>query len=55
MSNYTIWDGRVTFVAPHLFKTTLSLRGALEDDGWIFLHVEFLFDIGGGVMSLQGG
>jgi hypothetical protein len=48
-------DGRVYFTAPKLFEASLCLRGAQRDDGWFFVHVEFLINIGGGLSGLQGG
>lgn len=47
-------DGRVYFTAPKLFKTSLCLRGAQKDEGWFFVHVEFLITIGGDLTGLQG-
>ena len=47
-------DGRVYFTAPKLFEVSLCLRGAEKDDGWFFVHVEFLMNIGGGLTGLQG-
>jgi hypothetical protein len=47
-------DGRVYFTAPKLFEVSLCLRGAQKDDGWFFVHVEFLINIGGGLTGLQG-
>ena len=49
-----IEDGRVFFIAPRLFRTSLCVCGARKDDGWFFLDVEFLFNIGGDATSLQG-
>lgn len=47
-------DGRVYFMVPHLFEMSLCLRGADFDDGWFFVHVEFLIEVGGDVATLQG-
>ncbi|KAF7315273.1 Mediator of RNA polymerase II transcription subunit 14 [Mycena indigotica] len=54
MSNYRIANGRVYFTIPRLFETSLCLRGALKDDGWFFVHVEFLITVGGDLTGLQG-
>lgn len=53
MSRHHIGDGRVYFVVPKLFETSLCLRGAEKDDGWFFVHVEFLFNVGGDSTGLQ--
>ena len=42
MAQYRIEDGRAHFTVPNLFETSISLRGAQEEDGWFFSHVEFL-------------
>lgn len=47
-------NGRVHFTAPKLFEVSLCLRGAHKDDGWFFVQVEFLINIGGGLTGLQG-
>lgn len=47
-------DGRVYFTAPKLFEASLCLRGGQQDDGWFFVHVEFLITIGGDMTGLQG-
>ena len=47
-------DGRVFFTVPDKFETSLSLRGALKDDGWFFVHVEFLHSVGGELNDVQG-
>lgn len=47
-------DGRVFFTIPDQFEVSLSLRGALKDDGWFFVHVEFLHSIGGDMKDVQG-
>lgn len=46
--------GRVRFAAPRLFETSLCLRGAQKDDGWFFVDVEFLFNVGGDETGMQG-
>lgn len=53
MSKYTIERGRVRFAAPRLFETSLCLRGAQKDDGWFFVDVEFLFNVGGDETGMQ--
>ncbi|KIP06411.1 hypothetical protein PHLGIDRAFT_460187 [Phlebiopsis gigantea 11061_1 CR5-6] len=53
MSRYHITDGRVYFVAPNLFETSVCLKGAKSDDGWFFSDVEFLFQVGGDVTGMQ--
>ena len=47
-------DGRVHFTVPKLFSTSLCLRGSSKDDGWFFVHVEFLINISGDLTGLQG-
>lgn len=47
-------DGRVYFTVPNLFETSLCLRGAAPDDGWFFVNVEFLIEVGGDLATLQG-
>jgi mediator of RNA polymerase II transcription subunit 14 len=46
--------GRVFFTVPNLFETSLCLRGAQKDDGWFFVHVEFLITVGGDRTGMQG-
>jgi mediator of RNA polymerase II transcription subunit 14 len=53
MSQYRIANGRVYFFAPKLFEASLCLRGADPSDGWFFVHVEFLFKIGGDSTGVQ--
>ncbi|KAF7298154.1 Mediator of RNA polymerase II transcription subunit 14 [Mycena chlorophos] len=53
LSQYRIAGGRVYFTVPDLFETSLCLRGALQDDGWFFVHVEFLITVGGDLTGLQ--
>ncbi|KAF8070340.1 mediator complex subunit MED14-domain-containing protein [Lyophyllum atratum] len=53
MSQYRIADGRVYFTVPKLFETSLCLRGAQKDEGWFFVHAEFLINIGGDLTGLQ--
>jgi mediator of RNA polymerase II transcription subunit 14 len=47
-------DGRVWFTVHNLFETSICLRGGNQDDGWFFVHVEFLFTVGGDRTGLQG-
>ena len=48
-------DGRVYFTVPHLFETSLCLLGAKKDEeGWFFVHVEFLIGVGGDLTGMQG-
>ncbi len=47
-------DGRVRFFAPRLFEASLCLLGAIQDDGWFFVDVEFLFTVGGDSTGMQG-
>lgn len=54
MCNYRIQDGRVFFVAPRLFEVSVCIKGASKDDGWFFVDVEFLFNVGGDVTGMQG-
>ncbi|KAF5386160.1 hypothetical protein D9615_002363 [Tricholomella constricta] len=53
MSQYRIVNGRVYFTVPTLFEASLCLRGAQKDEGWFFVHVEFLINIGGDLTGLQ--
>ncbi|KAF8972893.1 mediator complex subunit MED14-domain-containing protein [Flammula alnicola] len=53
ISQYHIADGRAHFTAPKLFSTSLCLRGGAKDDGWFFVHVEFLINVGGDLTGLQ--
>ncbi|TFK74569.1 MED14-domain-containing protein [Pluteus cervinus] len=53
MTSHRIVGGRVYFTVPKLFETSLCLRGAQPADGWFFVHVEFLFGIGGDLTGLQ--
>ncbi|KAG6829450.1 hypothetical protein H0H92_004510 [Tricholoma furcatifolium] len=46
-------DGRVYFTVPKLFEASLCLRGAQKDDGWFFVHVEFLINVGGDLTGVQ--
>lgn len=50
----SIADGRVHFIIPKLFSTSLCLRGAQNDDGWFFVHVEFPISVGGDLTGMQG-
>lgn len=47
-------NGRVHFTVPDLFETSLSLTGAGKEDGWFFVHVEFLHTVGGDLTGVQG-
>jgi mediator of RNA polymerase II transcription subunit 14 len=47
-------DGRAWFTVPNLFETSICLRGGNQDDGWFFVHVEFLFTVGGDRTGMQG-
>jgi mediator of RNA polymerase II transcription subunit 14 len=47
-------DGRAWFTVPNLFETSVCLRGGNQDDGWFFVHVEFLFTVGGDRTGMQG-
>ncbi|TFY81803.1 hypothetical protein EWM64_g2210 [Hericium alpestre] len=53
MSQYRISDGRAFFTVPKLFEASLCLRGGNKDDGWFFVHVEFLFNVGGDLTGMQ--
>ncbi|EIM79913.1 MED14-domain-containing protein [Stereum hirsutum FP-91666 SS1] len=53
MSRYRIADGRVFFTVPKLFECSLSLQGGKKNDGWFFVHVEFLFNVGGDHTGMQ--
>ncbi|KAM6502426.1 Mediator complex subunit MED14 domain containing protein [Amanita muscaria] len=53
MARHRIEGGRVCFIVPKLFETSICLRGAEKTDGWFFVHVEFLIKIGGDLTSLQ--
>ncbi|KAF8995450.1 mediator complex subunit MED14-domain-containing protein [Cyathus striatus] len=53
MTNYRIADGRVFFTVPKLFETSVCLNGVECEDGWFFVHVEFLIKIGGDLTGLQ--
>jgi len=54
MSKYRIANGRVYFSVPKLFETSVSLVGVEKTDGWFFIHVEFLINIGGDMTDTQG-
>ncbi|KAF8256603.1 mediator complex subunit MED14-domain-containing protein [Lactarius quietus] len=47
-------DGRAWFTVPNLFEASVCLRGGNQDDGWFFVHVEFLFTVGGDRTGMQG-
>ncbi|KAI0072724.1 MED14-domain-containing protein [Panus rudis PR-1116 ss-1] len=53
MANYRIADGRVFFTVPSLFNASLCVRGAKTEDGWFFVDVEFLFNVGGDTTIMQ--
>ncbi|KAI0258685.1 MED14-domain-containing protein [Gloeopeniophorella convolvens] len=53
MSKCRISDGRAWFTVPNLFETSICLRGSAKDDGWFFVHVEFLFTVGGDRTGMQ--
>ncbi|KAF8482456.1 MED14-domain-containing protein [Russula ochroleuca] len=53
MSKYRIFDGRAWFTVSNLFETSICLRGGNQDDGWFFVHVEFLFTVGGDRTGMQ--
>ncbi|KAJ3571005.1 hypothetical protein NP233_g4045 [Leucocoprinus birnbaumii] len=46
MVQYRIADGRVYFTVPNVFETSLCLSGVGPDDGWFFVNVEFLIEVG---------
>ncbi|KAF4567770.1 mediator complex subunit [Pleurotus pulmonarius] len=53
MCEHHVADGRVYFTVPHLFETSVCLKGAEKDDGWFFVHVEFLINIGGDLTGME--
>ncbi|KAF8170264.1 mediator complex subunit MED14-domain-containing protein [Mycena galopus ATCC 62051] len=53
MAQPRIANGRVYFTVPNLFETSLCLRGGLKEDGWFFVHVEFLITVGGDLTDIQ--
>ncbi|KAJ7287402.1 mediator complex subunit MED14-domain-containing protein [Mycena rebaudengoi] len=53
MAQHRIAGGRVYFTVPNLFETSLCLRGGLKEDGWFFVHVEFLITVGGDLTGIQ--
>ncbi|PPQ98421.1 hypothetical protein CVT24_004100 [Panaeolus cyanescens] len=53
MSQYEISHGRVHFTVDKLFKCSLCLRGSAKEDGWFFVSVEFLINIGGDITTSQ--
>ncbi|KAJ7668443.1 mediator complex subunit MED14-domain-containing protein [Mycena polygramma] len=53
MAKHRIADGRVYFTVPNLFEASLCLRGGLREDGWFFVHVEFLITVGGDLTGIQ--
>ncbi|PFH52047.1 hypothetical protein AMATHDRAFT_74540 [Amanita thiersii Skay4041] len=50
---YSLEDGRIYFTVPRLFETSICLRGGEKQDGWFFVHVEFLINITGDLTSIQ--
>jgi mediator of RNA polymerase II transcription subunit 14 len=54
IDTWRIADGRAWFTVPNLFETSVCLRGGNPDDGWFFVHVEFLFTVGGDRTGMQG-
>ncbi|KAJ6602180.1 mediator complex subunit MED14-domain-containing protein [Mycena sp. CBHHK59/15] len=53
MAQHRIAGGRVYFTVPKLFETSLCLGGGLKEDGWFFVHVEFLITVGGDLTGIQ--
>ncbi|KDQ53591.1 hypothetical protein JAAARDRAFT_39281 [Jaapia argillacea MUCL 33604] len=53
MSQYRVAHGRVHFHVSKLFEASLCLRGGQKDDGWFFVHAEFLFTVGGDLTGMQ--
>ncbi|KAF9484518.1 MED14-domain-containing protein [Pholiota conissans] len=53
MSRYFIADGRAHFSVPKLFNASVCLRGGAKDDGWFFVSVEFMINMGGDLTGLQ--
>ncbi|KAJ6495613.1 mediator complex subunit MED14-domain-containing protein [Mycena vitilis] len=53
MAQHRIADGRVYFTVPNLFEASLCLRGGLREDGWFFVHAEFLITVGGDLTGIQ--
>ncbi|KAJ7594646.1 mediator complex subunit MED14-domain-containing protein [Mycena floridula] len=53
MLHHRIADGRVYFTAPKMFEVSLCLRGAEKDDGWFFVNVKFLLNVGGDMTGIQ--
>ena len=49
-----IENGRVYFRVPGLFEASLCVRGAGREEGWFFVHVEFLLTIGGDLTGMEG-
>lgn len=47
-------DGGAFFTIPELFECSLTLQEDNQDDGWLFVHVEFLFNVGGDQSGMQG-
>ncbi|KAF8552437.1 MED14-domain-containing protein [Imleria badia] len=47
MSQHRIAGGRVHFIVPGLFETSVCMRRAEKDDGWFFVNVKFLISVGG--------
>ncbi|ESK91030.1 hypothetical protein Moror_16335 [Moniliophthora roreri MCA 2997] len=53
MSRHRIADGCVYFTAPKLFEVSIRLTGAQPHDRWLFVHVDFLLNIGGDMTGTQ--
>ncbi|KAJ6497836.1 mediator complex subunit MED14-domain-containing protein [Mycena sanguinolenta] len=53
MAQHRIAHGRVYFTVADLFEASLCLRGGLKQDGWFFVHVEFLITVGGDLTDIQ--
>ncbi len=43
-----------TLQFPSCSTTSLCLLGADKDDGWFFVSIEFLINVGGDLTGLQG-
>lgn len=54
LTSWRTVDGRAWFTVPNLFETSICLLGGNQDDGWFFVHVEFLFTVGGDRTGMQG-
>jgi mediator of RNA polymerase II transcription subunit 14 len=47
-------DGRVFFSVPNLFEAAICLLGQEKTDSWFFTNVEFLFNVGGDSVDVDG-